>query len=414
MHYLHYLLVGLMLLFPCTAMAAPADSISDSQLQPSATVEADIPVSSFQPQPSPTAEVAEPVSSNQPLPNPTIEIAVPASSIQPQPSPTTEVEVPVDMEVQPVFGNTPLDSLVAWITYWDMDSALEEMGLSTIPLSSLIYFAAYFNENNALFVPDEIGELQICVSMLDNVKPVEYLSFVNDRILTNGKALQKDTGILRTLLLEEVTRQRHIKDIISITRAMGFDAIEIDYEAFVKDDELLRQFGVFISELYEKTAALHMPLRVVLEPSMPFDRVSLPEGPEYVIMCYNLFGTHSGPGPKANPKFLQKVVTAAEALPGKKTFALSIGGYHWIQQTNARDITFIQAQILLKQQSAIAYRDAESGCVYFCYRDADDRENEVWYADDETLRIWIEAIKEIGDYDINIWRLGGNEPWSKE
>ena len=344
----------------------------------------------------------------------------PAPEIQPQPSPTVEATVPIEETqvpmnkvVQPSYGSTPLDSLKTWITYWDAESALRELDSSTIPLSELIYFAAYFDANDALFVPEEIYDLIFCISLLDNEHPVEYLSFVNDRLLADGGALQKDKDILRTILFDDQARQQHIDDIIAITQKTGLSAIEIDYEALVRDAELLQQFTIFVEELYAKTSALHMPLRVVLEPLVAFDQYAFPEGPEYVIMCYNLFGTHSGPGPKANPVFLRRVVTAAEALPGKKTFALAIGGYRWAQCGTVQNITFQQAQNLLTEHAAVAYRDTESGCVYFNYTDADAQENEVWYADDETLKIWIDAIQEMGEYDINIWRLGGNAPWTK-
>lgn len=364
MHHLRWILVILLLLLPSSVIATTAEPVLDIESQPYATDTA-----------------------------------------------IEENILVTDMEVQPSCDAKPLDSLNGWVSYWDTDDVLNEIGSSTIPLSKLIYFAAYFNEDNQLFVPAEIDELKLCLLMPDDQQPVEYLSFVNDRLLEGGGAIQKDLEILRMLLYHEDTRQAHIDEIISLTQQTGLDGIEIDYETIGKDEAVLAYYTLFITELYEKTAALDMPLRVVLEPSIPFDQLCLPEGPEYVIMCYNLYGSHSGPGAKANPKFLKKVVAAAEALPGKKTFALSVGGYRWTEETYAEGLSFLEAVALLEEQSAVAYRDHESGAVYFTYFDADGKENEVWFADDETLRIWIDAIQEMGDYDIDIWRFGGNGPW---
>lgn len=34
-------------------------------------------------------------------------------------------------------------------------------------------------------------------------------------------------------------------------------------------------------------------------------------------MCYNLFGTHSGPGPKADRAFLEQMVARMSNIPAK-------------------------------------------------------------------------------------------------
>ncbi|HML45335.1 MAG TPA: glycosyl hydrolase, partial [Clostridia bacterium] len=130
-----------------------------------------------------------------------------------------------------------------------------------------------------------------------------------------------------------------------------------------------------------------------------------------VMMCYNLYGTHSGPGPKADPAFLQKMVKGMQTLPGKKSFALATGGFDWTEKGKVVSLTYLDALALQRQHAASAMRDAESGCLVFAYRDDMGKAHDVWYADSQTLRLWMDTIEAMGAYDVNIWRLGGNNPW---
>ncbi|HML45336.1 MAG TPA: hypothetical protein PKE04_01140, partial [Clostridia bacterium] len=171
------------------------------------------------------------------------------------------------------------EGLIAWAAYWDITRAMEELELSTRRLSTLVYFAAYFDANDALFVPDQVGLLMNYMATLPGPLPEEYLSFTNDRLTADGGSLLKDTKILWMILSNPDQRGAHIDEIIATTQSMGLSAVEIDYEGFRNDIPLLRFFMTFVDELYAKTSALGMPLRVVLEPSVPFDALDFPSGP---------------------------------------------------------------------------------------------------------------------------------------
>ena len=45
-----------------------------------------------------------------------------------------------------------------WLAYWDTLDFEEEIDYWSERISNIVYFAAYFNENNELFVPDDISD----------------------------------------------------------------------------------------------------------------------------------------------------------------------------------------------------------------------------------------------------------------
>ena len=69
-------------------------------------------------------------------------------------------------------------------------------------------------------------------------------------------------------------------------------------------------------------------LRVVLPWDAP-KYAALPAGPEYTVMCYNLFGYHSGPGPKADVPFLTETCALYQNQPYTTRMAFANGGFAW-------------------------------------------------------------------------------------
>ena len=91
-----------------------------------------------------------------------------------------------------------------------------------------------------------------------------------------------------------------------------------------------------------------LKLRVPLAPGTSFSTTHFIAGPEYVVMLYNLYGTHTLlPGPKADRAFVQKIL---------------------------------------------------ANMVF----------NYAWFADATTINYCISLAKEDGIKNIELWRLGGN------
>lgn len=297
------------------------------------------------------------------------------------------------------------EGVSAWAAYWDTDDAMAEIAGLGGGFESLMYFGAYFDAQNRLFVPDEIVKLKEKVGRVYGEAPPwpGYLTFINDKLLAEGGSSLKDTVLLYALLETPDARRAHIEDVLTLTENGGYDGVEIDYEAMRRDMVLWRHFIDFITELSEETQQRGLLLRVVLEPGIPYEALSFPKGPEYVVMCYNLHGPGSTPGPKADDAFLLELVKKTAGLPGRRHFALATGGFEWVGES-VTALSQEEAHALARKEKADRQRDAGSQAVSFSYR-REDGVHQVWYADSITLAHWMSLLKGAGDFGISLWRL---------
>ncbi len=296
-----------------------------------------------------------------------------------------------------------------WTTYWDVERIQVEVANLKDHIKNFCYFAAYFNNKNKLILPQVTAQTfhSIEKNFGDN-EWVNYLTIVNDKIKEDGTSSLKDTKLLYALFANEEDMDRHIAEILNIVTAGGYDGIEIDYEAISKDMDLWKLYQVFCRKLYKAASEVGLKMRVVLEPNVPLEKLNLPEGPDYIVMCYNLHGVNTEPGPKADSQFIKKMIKKFSDLPGNKEFALATGGFDWSREGETKALTEIQAEDLIKQYNAETERDNDSQCIKFFYLDREGKKHEVWYADTVTLHYWREIILESGEYGISLWRLGGN------
>lgn len=297
-------------------------------------------------------------------------------------------------------------SLSAWIAYWDIPAGESDFRRIDEKLQKLSYFAASFNQDDQLFVPEELTALRNKHKQ-EKVKTEAYLTFVNDKAGADGSSLLKDTEVLRRRLADDAAIDRHIAEIIELTLQQGYDGIEIDYERVWRDEFVRQVFPSFINKLYLAALKQNIPLRVVLEPGTPFQDAAFAKGPEYVVMLYNLYGLHSGPGPKADKAFIRQTIGRMAALPGQKSVALATGGASWGSNGEKKFITEQEAKTLAVTFDIEPVRDEASQCLVFQYTNA-GVSYQVWYADAKTLHYWTTIAQEQGISNISLWRLGGN------
>ncbi|MDO4989286.1 MAG: hypothetical protein Q4E45_02160 [Eubacteriales bacterium] len=290
----------------------------------------------------------------------------------------------------------------AWLTYWDADAALEESRAFPDGFESLVCFEAFFHENGDWFLPPESE--QLLAQMQDGGAPV-YLSLVNDVQREDGSIVQKSRDFLEQNLLTPAARSAHIAGIMQLVRSTGVKGLEIDYENFKKDTELWSAYTAFLSQLYSILSHNGVLLRVVMECGAP-EYASFPEGPVYICMCYNLYGYHSGPGPKADRAFLEKLGERWKAVPGEVHMAFASGGFLWAGDKVEKALTEQTAAQWLAEQGAEPVRDPDSGALRAVVRSG--QKYTVWYADGETLRIWRDTLRAMGYTHFDLFRLGGN------
>ena len=307
-----------------------------------------------------------------------------------------------------------------WLAYWDTLDFEEEIDYWSERISNIVYFAAYFNENNELFVPDDINDTKEIVDELYGSEGWgNYISFVNDKVYSDGKSSLKDTELLYELFKSNESIDNHVNEIINTAVEGGYEGIEIDYEKIRKDLGLWDKFTVFLEKLIEAADSYNLPIRVLLEPSTPVDKINLPEGPEYIMMCYNLYGYGTKPGPKADKAFLLELVDKMKKVSSNRGYALATGGFDFADNGQIKAITKQEAEEILADYNGTnmnseavvdneitVTRDEDSKCNVFKYTDDNGINHEVWYADNVTLDYWEGILSEAGEKNISIWKLG--------
>lgn len=296
--------------------------------------------------------------------------------------------------------------LSAWITDWQWKSGVDDLLYLGDSLDSLQLFAAYFDEQDHLYFTDEMkqGMPQILNLTGNNGLTDVTLTVVNDRFDRQGQVVQKDPELITRLVASKTSRKRHIDELVNMVNKYGFGGIEIDYERISNKD--WKNVCLFIAELYDRLDAEGKTLRVVLEPKTKVGTLPLPKGPVYVMMAYNLYGTHSGPGPKADNELITQLAKKMKKIPGDHVIALSLGGFDWSDNGQVKALTEKQAIKLVQSSLSIPVRDTNSGSLHFNYKDANGIQHTVWYADSETLSQWMDVAAKAGISNIALWRLG--------
>ncbi len=162
--------------------------------------------------------------------------------------------------------------------------------------------------------------------------------------------------------------------------------------------------ALFIERLYQRTSAEGIPLRVVLSRDSAL-YATLPEGPQYSIMCCNFYG------PRANRNFLAKVFSVNRALPGRLAIALATDGFDWSDDCSVA--TLAQSAAFALQDtyavpSDIVLCSEESQALSFHYLDEQGLSHEVSYSDGTTLSYWRSLASNAGYVNFDLFRLGGN------
>ncbi len=319
-----------------------------------------------------------------------------APSLSPIPAATEPTPEPAQKELP----------LSAWAAYWDTERINGELSALAPGLMSVSAFSTLFHADDSLYVPDQTAELLATIrKQFGDTKNV-YLTFVNDIALSEESFSLKDVALLERLFADEARMDAHIAEMIALAKEYRCDGLELDYEAMRKNTALWKPFAAFIGRLYAAAQDEGLLCRVVLEPSA-LGKAKYPEGPDYVLMCYNLFGSHSGPGPKADIQFINALADESRNL-SNLSFAFSTGGFDWDVNEEAAQLTEQEAAALGVAHGVAPERDEASGALHFAYTAEDSTQHTVWYADGETLAIWMRTAAEKGVSRFAIWRIGGN------
>lgn len=296
----------------------------------------------------------------------------------------------------------------AWIPQWDAEAGLREAKSLAKQLDTAVAFAAYFREDGTIYLPMETENLLIQLQkQFAGSDTRVYLSVVNDVVGTDGKTVNKSRELLEQLLADEASEQKHLADLLELVDVYRLDGLEIDYENIKDNEALWEKYAAFLEHLRDALSGYDTAIRADLEWKAA-SYVSLPEGITYSVMCYNLYGYHSGPGPKADSLFLSRVAKLYADRADEVSMALACGGFLWEDGKVIRAVTQQEAREAAKAAGAKCVRDGAGGALHAEWK-ADGRKYALWYADGVTLHAWQQQMLSEGFTHFDLYRLGGND-----
>jgi len=295
----------------------------------------------------------------------------------------------------------------AWLPYWDIATSLDETEALHSGLNTLIAFACLFDNNDRLLMPEETEELLVALqtSYASEEKAV-FLSIVNDVEISDGKYENKSSALLTRLFQSEESQSRHLEELAALIDTYQLKGLELDYENIKGNTDLWASYALFIEKVWAMCQRDSVRLRIVLPWDAP-KYIALPEGPEYSVMCYNLYGYHSGAGPKADLDFLKATCELYRHVPSPVSMAFATGGFDW-HEGRITALTQEEAQEQLYMAQIVPQRDMLSGAMTATYQE-DGVQHELWYADALTLQIWRDLCAQYGFGSFDLFRLGGND-----
>ncbi len=288
----------------------------------------------------------------------------------------------------------------SWLVYWDDERGIEE--LQNIPdlFQELSIFALDFNEKGEFRNQQAVSNMIAQVEETQNTMHL-FVTIVND-VVTEKQSIQKDQNILQTILIDHP--EKYITEIVQKCVELGVSGIELDFERIPR--EMMPEYLSFIEQLSTELNKKNKMLKVVLEPSLVTDAYQYPSIARYIIMAYNLYGTHSEPGPKANTEFLNDLCETAKNLPGDVAIALATGGFQW-SDSKVRGITELEGKQMISSFALQPHRDELSQALSASFQDSLG-EVSIWYGDAQTMQYWKSIVVSYG-YDVAYFRLGGND-----
>ena len=307
---------------------------------------------------------------------------------------------PADEEKQLSALKSLGGDVYVWAAYWDIAGTVRTISRNRESIDRVGIFAAWYPDGENLVLSNDAISAARHLSSLDDADgQPRYLTIVNDT-----EKEQKSVSLLKRLIGDSEKAERTADSIAEMAEKYDFAGVEIDFEKIRKDMQLWDNFILFENRMMQQCKEKGLTLRILLEPSTPVEKIDFPGGPEYVVMCYNLYGSGTEPGPKADADFLSEMVSKYESL-GNVSYALSNGGYDFSAADGTVPVKPSGINALISDHQASPVRDAGSGALNFTYGS-----HTVWYADAGTLQYWAEILDRASGrtVDISLWRLFGS------
>ena len=331
--------------------------------------------------------------------------------------------------------NSPC-SVLAWIPYWDQNRGFNSY-LENKEKINYIAFFWYTLDKNGDFKQYTLAKTDRKLIRKAQENGTKVLAIVTN--LPDDKAEGEDVDDwdykrLEPILFSEEKRKSHINTLVSLAKDVGFDGINIDYEAL--PEGYREGFTLFIKELAEALHKENKILAVAIHPktsehnpmenngSWGQDWKALAKYADQLhFMTYGEHYPDSPPGPIASPKWVNAVLKYADTqnIPDGKIFVgIPFYGEIWLHKKMYRyhgidvDLTFSDIQKLKQKYNGKEGWDEKHLSPYLLFKDDKQKKYSVWFENEKSIEAKINLSNNLGLCNFAIWRIGGESPdfWS--
>jgi hypothetical protein len=296
----------------------------------------------------------------------------------------------------------PPEQLQAWVVYYDADRGMAEVRDFGALFDRISLFAYELSpDGTPQPAPHMARMVPQFLAMAAENGFTPWVTVVNDVRYGGDSAILKDPVLVHDLVSDPDRRTAHARLLAETAADDGFSGLHLDYEQVAETDS--SEFRAFVQDLHHELEQRGLGLEVVIEPTygpLPGHRRA-----NVAVMGYDLFGPHSGPGPRATPEFVTGLIPRARGdADGTAGLAIALGGFAWTPDGEVTPIDWARAG-RLSAGAATWQRGTADGVPNARLDDG----TEIWFEDPESLlRKW-EAAWRSGFRRLLLWRLGGND-----
>ncbi|MDH3635951.1 MAG: glycosyl hydrolase family 18 protein [Gammaproteobacteria bacterium] len=321
--------------------------------------------------------------------------------------------------------------VLGWVPYWDQDDAMESFQENIDLFTHISLFWYVLDESGKIKKYKGARESRELIRSVqkNGVKVLAIITNLPDD--DNEGASNWDPERVWEVIKSKNRRQKHVADLIDLVNRMGFDGINIDYEAL--PGEYRSNFTQFIQLLGEALQNQGKVLAVALHPKTSEDNPMEDNGshaqdwseihPYVDQMHFMTYGEHypgSQPGPLASPAWVDGVLNYAiekRGVPVDKVFlGLPLYGEVW-ERKKSNQFVGVDKEFTYRKISSFQDRfDAEvkwsdpHGSPYQLFEDSRGVGYVAWFENKDSIREKLKLKAKYGINNIGLWRLGEEDP----
>ncbi|MGC5360658.1 glycosyl hydrolase family 18 protein [Streptomyces sp. DT24] len=303
----------------------------------------------------------------------------------------------------------PARTVSGWLPYWDQENAYQDALRHADQLHTVSPF--WYQATSATAVDGHPGA--------GDRRIIDGLHKAGARVVPTVMETMRP-GALAAILTDPARRARHVDALMSVADSRSYDGLDIDYESIATTgDSAYRQvrdgFAAFATDLCRRLRERHRLCVITVLPRTAttgrvWDYEAIGRAADRVrVMAYNLHSANGAPGPLADPKWYDDILTRATAAVPRTKLEMGLPAYGWDWPADGkgvtRHVTWKEADALRRAKGAPYRLDPASGTPHFGYLDGDER-REVWYQDARGVAAHLPVLRRHGVRGTALWALG--------